>query len=72
MSIRWWGSQLHPEVIKNDASSALETSMTVTLIFTVLTFTFLFITLLQQGAYVEKLRLKVKQLKMKKQEEMMN
>lgn len=72
LSIHWWGSQLHPDVIKSDGGSALETSMTITLIFTVMMFTFLYLSLLQQGTYVEKLRLTVKQLKMKIQEEMMN
>lgn len=72
MSIQWWGSQLHPQVMKNSSSGALDPTMSITLIFTVLTFTLLYFSILQQGLYVEKLRVKVNQLKIKKHDQMMD
>lgn len=72
MSIQWWGSQLHPQVMKNSSSGALDSTMSLTLIFTVLTFTLLYFSILQQGLYVERLRVKVNQLKIKKHDQMMS
>lgn len=71
MSIQWWGSQLHPQVMKNSSGGALDPTMSFTLIVTVLTFTLLFFSLLQQGLYVERLRVKVNKLRTKKHEQMM-
>lgn len=68
MSITWWGSSLHPEV---DSGGGLEPSMTFTLLFSMLTLTLLYIILMQQGLYVERLKLRAKQLKAKKHEKMM-
>lgn len=71
MSIRWWESNLHP-VVMNEGGGGLETSMLVTLIFSVVTFTCLFFVLLQRGLQVEKLRLVVAKLKSKQQERMIS
>lgn len=72
MSIQWWGSKLHPEVIKNSSGSALDPSMTFTLVFSVITLTIVYFVLLQQGYYVEKFKVQVEKLKIKKQEKWMN
>lgn len=72
MSIQWWGSKLHPEVVKNSGGSALDPKMYFTLMFSVLTFTLLYFIFMQQGLYVEKLKLQVKKLKAKTHEKMLN
>src|SRR5690625_4820574 len=72
MSIQWWGSKLHPEVIKNSSGSVLDPSMSFTLFFSVITLTVVYFVLLQQGYYVERLKLKVQKIKAKKQDQLMN
>lgn len=71
MSIRWWESNLHPVVV-GQGGGGLETSMLITLIFSVFTFTCLFVVLLQRGLQVEKLRLAVTRVKSRKQERMIS
>lgn len=72
MSIQWWGSKLHPIVIHEEGGGGgLDPEMYVTLMFSVITFTLLYVVLMQKGIYVEKLRLAVSQLKTKKQEKLM-
>lgn len=72
MSIQWWGSKLHPQVVKNSEGSALDPEMYFTLMFSAITFTLIYIILMQKGLYAERLKLKVQQLKAKKHEKMLN
>ncbi|UTR16614.1 cytochrome c biogenesis protein [Salipaludibacillus sp. LMS25] len=74
MSIRWWESNLHPVVISEGAETGggLDSSMLVTLIFSVATLTVIYIVLLQKGLYVEKLKIYVQSMKAKKQEKMIS
>ncbi|MCR6098445.1 cytochrome c biogenesis protein CcsA [Salipaludibacillus agaradhaerens] len=74
MSIRWWESNLHPVVVSEgtETGGGLDPGMLVTLIFTVMTLTLVYIVLLQKGLYVEKLKLYVQSMKAKKREKMIS
>ncbi|MCR6108782.1 cytochrome c biogenesis protein CcsA [Bacillus sp. A301a_S52] len=74
MSIRWWESNLHPVVVSEgtETGGGLDPGMLVTLIFTVMTLTLVYIVLLQKGLYVEKLKLYVQSVKAKTREKMIS
>lgn len=56
MSIEWWGAKFHPQILKNAGSSSLDPTVLITLICTTLTFTLIYFSILQQGLYVERIR----------------
>ncbi|HZW68933.1 MAG TPA: cytochrome c biogenesis protein [Pseudogracilibacillus sp.] len=64
MSIDWWGAKYHPQILKN-ASSSLDPTVLITLICTILTFTLIYFSILQQGLYVERIRVQENEHKIK-------
>lgn len=67
LSIHWWQSGLHPVVVESDRVG-LPSSMLVTLIFSVVAFTFLYLYYLQKGTAVAHMDEKLKRLKNKLRE----
>lgn len=68
MAIRWWNTKLHPVVFgegKNEVGGGLEPEMLFTLIFSVFTFTILYVFLMRKGAAIEKMQMIVKNAKTK-------
>lgn len=67
MAIRWWNAKLHP-VVLGKGGGGMEGNMVFTMVFSFITFTLIYIILLQKGVYIEKARIAVQQVKERLQE----
>ena len=67
MAIRWWNAKLHP-VVLGKGGGGMEGNMIFTMVFSFITFTLIYIVLLQKGVYIEKARIAVQQAKERLQE----
>lgn len=67
MAIRWWNAKLHP-VVLGSGGGGMEGNMVFTMVFSFITFTVLYVVLLQKGVYIEKARIAVLQVKERLQE----
>jgi heme exporter protein C len=66
MAIRWWQSKFHPIVFgdgPNQKGGGVEPEMLVALIAMTISFTLLYVVLLQKGVYLEKAKIKVENWK---------
>jgi heme exporter protein C len=75
MAIRWWQSKFHPIVFgdsPNQKGGGVEPEMLVALIAMTISFTLLYVVLLQKGVYLEKARIKVENWKEALREKMVS
>ncbi len=64
MSIRWWKSRLHPVVFgSQNSAGGIGPRMMVTLIFSVMVFSLLYLVLLKRGVNSEKTRIEIDRIK---------
>ena len=70
MAIRWWNAKLHP-VVLGKGGGGMEGNMLFTMIFSFITFTLIYLVLLQKGVYIEKARIAVQQAKEHLQEKIL-
>ncbi|MGC6588837.1 cytochrome c biogenesis protein [Paenibacillus sp. Dod16] len=71
MSIRWWRTKMHPIVFGegiDQRGGGIEPEMMITLIFTLVTLTLVYVVLLQKGIYIEKAKIALIQWKEQLQE----
>lgn len=68
MAIRWWNTKLHPVVFgegKNESGGGIEPEMLVALLFSVFTFTIVYVFFMRKGAQLESMKTIVKKSKNK-------
>ena len=70
MAIRWWNAKLHP-VVLGKGGGGMEGNMLFTMIFSFITFSCIYLVLLQKGVYIEKARIAVQQAKEHLQEKIL-
>jgi heme exporter protein C len=71
MAIRWWAAKMHPIVFGSSPTQqggGVSSDMLVTLIFSVITLTIVYVILLQKGVYLEKLKIELAKWKEKMQD----